>query len=305
MIKMLKNWMLPIAMGGGAIFYPIFGRLAVLTPWLIFAMLLVTFSKISFKQLRIEALHIWLLSIQLLGGLCFYGILKSFNILMAEGALICMLAPTATAAAVITGMLGGSVVFLTTYTLLSSLAIAVAAPIIFSFLGTHSDLPFGESFIYICRQVIPLLVFPLIGSWLVRKYAKPIQQKIASVRQLGFYLWALALAIVTGKTVLFLVNQENPNYTDQLLIAGVALVICVAQFLTGRMLGKHYGDTISSQQGLGQKNTILAIWMAQVYLSPVASIAPAAYVLWQNAINSYQLWLYRSKEQKQHKNKSI
>lgn len=297
MLKLFKNWMLPIAMGGGAIFYPFFGKLAMLTPWLIFAMLLVTFSKISFKQLRVEPLHIWLLGIQLLGGVCFYAILSSFNVPMAEGALICMLAPTATAAAVITGMLGGNVVFLTTYTLLSSLAIAVVAPLIFSFLGSHSELPFAESFMYICRQVVPLLVFPLIGAWAVRKYAKPVQKKIASVPQLGFYLWAFALAVVTGKTVLFLVNQENPNYIDQLLIAGVALIICIAQFLVGRMLGKHYGDAISAQQGLGQKNTILAIWMAQVYLSPISSIAPAAYVLWQNAINSYQLWLYRNKEQ--------
>ena len=41
---------------------------------------------------------------------------------------------------------------------------------------------------------------------------------------------------------------------------------------------------------MGQKNTILAIWMAQTYLNPLSSIVPAAYVLWQNLINSYQLW---------------
>ena len=41
---------------------------------------------------------------------------------------------------------------------------------------------------------------------------------------------------------------------------------------------------------MGQKNTILAIWMAQNYLDPLCSIAPAAYVLWQNIINSIQLW---------------
>jgi BASS family bile acid:Na+ symporter len=30
--------------------------------------------------------------------------------------------------------------------------------------------------------------------------------------------------------------------------------------------------------------------MAQTYLNPISSVAPAAYVLWQNCINSYQLW---------------
>ena len=73
-------------------------------------------------------------------------------------------------------------------------------------------------------------------------------------------------------------------------MAFFALVICVAQFALGRYVGRRYGDPVSGGQGLGQKNTILAIWMAQVYLNPLASIAPASYVLWQNLINSWQLW---------------
>jgi len=40
----------------------------------------------------------------------------------------------------------------------------------------------------------------------------------------------------------------------------------------------------------------LAIWMAQTYLAPLSSIAPAAYVLWQNLINSWQLWRAKNKE---------
>ena len=42
-------------------------------------------------------------------------------------------------------------------------------------------------------------------------------------------------------------------------------------------------------QAFGQKNTTLAIWMAQVYLLPVVSMAPAAYIIWQNLFNSIQL----------------
>jgi bile acid:Na+ symporter, BASS family len=30
-----------------------------------------------------------------------------------------------------------------------------------------------------------------------------------------------------------------------------------------------------------------------MYLNPIASIGPGAYVLWQNIINSYQVWLKR------------
>ena len=46
MLKFFKDWMLPIAMLAGALTYPWVSRLAFLTPYLIFAMLLFTFSKI-------------------------------------------------------------------------------------------------------------------------------------------------------------------------------------------------------------------------------------------------------------------
>lgn len=298
MLQLLKNWMLPIAMGLGAICYPVFGRLSFLTPYLIFCMLLITFCKISFRSMKIHRLHGWLLLIQLVGCLAVYGLLRFFNVMMAESALICILAPTATSAAVITGMLGGDVAFLTTYTLLSSLGIAIVAPVLFSFLGSHSDMPFMQSFFYIFREVLPLLVLPLFTAWFLQRFIQRAHRRILQIHQLGFYLWAVALTIVTGKTVLFLVNQENPDYLNEVLSALVALLVCVLQFLIGRTLGKHYGDTISAQQGLGQKNTILAIWMAQVYLTPVASIGPAAYVLWQNIINSWQLWKKRNNEMK-------
>ena len=73
-------------------------------------------------------------------------------------------------------------------------------------------------------------------------------------------------------------------------------MICVSQFILGRHIGRHYNNTVAGGQGLGQKNTILAIWMAQVYLNPLASIGPASYVLWQNIINSYQLWKKRKND---------
>jgi BASS family bile acid:Na+ symporter len=58
----------------------------------------------------------------------------------------------------------------------------------------------------------------------------------------------------------------------------------------GYYYGKRFKDELACSQYMGQKNTILAIWMAQTFLNPIASIAPAAYVLWQNFVNTYQLW---------------
>ena len=86
-------------------------------------------------------------------------------------------------------------------------------------------------------------------------------------------------------------EQGSSEYKEELLIALFALLVCLLQFLAGKLLGRKYGQTIAGGQGLGQKNTVLAIWMALTYLNPLASIGPASYVVWQNCFNSMQLWI--------------
>lgn len=293
MIRLIKNWMLPIAMLTGSIFYSLFGALSFLTPVLIFTMLLLTFSKLSPKTLRFTPLHCWLLAIQILGSLAVYLALAPFNPIVAQGVMICLLAPTATAAAVITGMLGGDISFVTSFVFASNLGVAVVAPVLFSYVGTTNDMPFIHSFLYICKEVIPLLMAPLLVAWTIRFWFPRLQEKITSLSGLSFYIWALALAIVTGKTVKFLVEQDHPNYDTEIWVGVGSLVICVLQFYVGKKIGARYGNRIAAGQSLAQKNTILAIWMSHIYLNPIASIGPASYVLWQNTINSYQLWKKR------------
>ena len=55
------------------------------------------------------------------------------------------------------------------------------------------------------------------------------------------------------------------------------------------MLGRRYGDAPAGGQALGQKNTVLAVWMAQSFLDPISSIAPTAYIVWQHLVPSYQI----------------
>lgn len=297
--------MLPLAMLTGAFFYEFFQQLAFLTPYLIFSMLFITYCKLSFRDLKFSGLHIWLLGVQVIGCILVYGVLRWFDPVVAEGCLICVLAPTATAAAVITGMLGGSVACLAAYTLMSSVAVAMVSPLIFTLLGEHPDLSFWTSVLYICRQVMPILVLPFVVALLLQKTLPALHQQLKKLQILSFYLWALGLTIVTGKTVYFIVHQGNADTLQEWWMAALALMICIFQFGLGRYLGRRYGDPVSGGQGLGQKNTILAIWMAQVYLNPLASIAPASYVLWQNMINSFQLWKKENKPQPKNKGEKL
>ena len=291
MLRIIKNWTLPIAMLTGVAAYQWISHISFLTPYLIFIMLLVTFCKLSPRDIRIRPAHIWLLLTQLIGCLLVYGLVRLYHPIVAQGAFICVFASTAISAAVITGMLGGSVGFITSYLLLCNIGVAVAAPILFPLIGPHSDISFIAAFLYIGERMVIVLTLPLGIAWFIRYYLPRLNNKILSVPKLPYYLWAVSLTIVTGSTVKFLVEQEDPDYKTIIGLAAVSLILCIGQFLIGRRIGRHYADPVSCGQGLGQKNTILAIWMAQTYLNPISSVAPAAYVLWQNIINSYQLWL--------------
>ena len=285
--------MMPISMILGAIFYPFFGAMSFLTPYLIFIMLFLTYCNLKLTDLRLSRLHLWLVLIQIVGSIAVFLVLQPINVTLAQGAMVCVLAPTGTAAPVVTGMLKGNVASLTAYSLISNFCVAFAAPVIFSFIGTNQSLPFFESFLAIGQRVCLLLLLPFIVAILMRKFIPRTTSKIGSYSGLAFYVWSFSLIIVTGRTVEFMMKQERSSYVMEIMIAIAAMVMCVSQFLSGRGIGKHYNDTVAGGQGLGQKNTILAIWMAQMYLNPIASIGPGAYVLWQNIVNSYQVWRMR------------
>jgi len=285
--------MMPIAITLGAIFYNFFTLLAFITPYLIFVMLFLTYSKLRLNHMRLTRLHLWLILIQIFGSLAVFLVLSPFNITLAQGAMICVLAPTATAAPVIVGMLKGNVESLTSYSLLSNMTVALAAPIIFSLVGPFQNLPFIDSVMAISQRVVILLFSPFLLAMLMQKFTPNTIQKVSAYAGLSFYVWCFALSVVSGRTVVFIMQQNSNSYIVEILVAVGALVVCISQFVIGRLIGKKYDDTVAGGQGLGQKNTILAIWMAQMYLNPIACIGPGAYVLWQNLINSYEIWRER------------
>jgi BASS family bile acid:Na+ symporter len=293
MLKIIKPYMMPIAITVGAIFYSFFNYLSVLTPYLIFTMLFLTYCNLKMDDVRLSKLHAWMIAIQVLGSLAVYFLLAPFNIILAQGAMICILAPTGTAAPVITGMLKGDVASVTAYSLLSNMTVAVAAPVIFSFVGSYQTLPFLDSLWAIAQKVMFLLLTPFLSALVLRKCMPKVTAAIGRYSGISFYIWTVALCVVSGRTVSFIIQQSDSNHWIEILVAAAAFVACAGQFLAGRKIGSLYDKTIAGGQGLGQKNTILAIWMAQTYLNPIASIGPGAYVLWQNIVNSYQVWLKR------------
>lgn len=294
---MLKPWMLPIAMAGGIVFHNAMDYLAVLSPYLIFIMLLITYCKINPSELKITRLSWSLLAVQVLGGIGVYLALRPLGETLAQAGFICVFCPTATAAPVITGMLGGSVPRLATFSLVSNFTVAVTAPLLFTLMGAHghgAELSFIEVAGLISLKVVPLILGPLLLAMALKLTVPRVHKAIATRQGLSFYIWAVSLFIVVGKAVSYVIahiGEPGAGGALMLAIAGISLVVCCLQFIIGRRVGRRCGDKIAGAQGLGQKNTVLAIWMALTFLNPVSSIGPAAYVAWQNTINSIQLWL--------------
>lgn len=298
-LRFLKTYTLPIAMLLGIIGYQYFRLLAPVTHYLIVLMLYFTFCKVDIKDMRWQPWHGWLLLLQLTLSIGLFYILRPLDTVLAQGIMICILMPTATAAAVVTGKLGGNVAALTTYTLLSNLVVAILVPVFFPIVEPGNHISFLEGFLTILSRVFPLLIGPFLLAWFTRfVYHKLKHRQLVLPKALSaapFYVWAFSLVILMADTTYSILNDDYDRHAALWLIIG-SLITCLLQFFLGKAIGKHYHMRISAGQALGQKNTILGIWMAHTYLQPVAALGAAGYIVWQNLFNSYQLWKQRKKD---------
>lgn len=292
--QLLKPWMLPLAMLTGLLLHDYIEYVAFLTPYLIFSMLLLTFCKIDYSEVRPGRMALLLLTFQMAVSIGAYFAIAPFDHVIAQGVFICIFCPTATAAPVITAMLGGSIGRLVSYSLIINAAVAVTAPVLFSMMS-DTDVSLWAETLSISRHVVPLILSPLLVALLLRHTLPKAHNILANKQSVSFYLWAVSLIIVVGRAVSFMLNEPASEIPRMVLLGVVSLAACVLQFVVGRIIGRHTGDAVAGTQALGQKNTVLAIWMALTYLNPISSIAPAAYVAWQNTINSAQLYIKAKK----------
>ena len=256
-----------------------------LTPVFIFTMLFITFCRVDARRIRFSWMHLWLLLFQVVASVGVYYSLAHFDIVVAQGAMICILAPVAMAAVVIGGMLGANLETMAAYSLLCNIAIALYAPLLLHAFGN------GEcTMAQILQKVSPLLIAPFVAGQFCRFCLRRVSDWVSAHGYLSFYIWLLSLIVIIGRTTCFLLDQTQASLTTEIILALVALIICLVQFVLGRYIGRHYGDTVAGGQSLGQKNTVLAVWLSQAFLDPISSVAPTAYIVWQNIVNSYQLW---------------
>ena len=292
----IKSIVMPLAMVVGAL---LCRPLAVvetatnnmLTPVLIAAMLFITFCRIEIRDMRLSIIHLWMLLIQFLGSIVVYYVVTFLlGDTVGQGAMICVLAPIAMAAVVIGGMLGANVTTMVTYSLLCNLVTAIVAPFILHAFGNGTC-----TFLGIIGRVAPTLIAPFVVAQVLRFVWRRAADWVAARSSFSFYLWLISLVLVMGRTTAFIIDTDA-DIIVEVELALVAMVLCLVQFKVGHTLGHALGDVVAGGQSVGQKNTILAIWMTLNFLDPIASIAPTAYIVWQNFVNSYQI--YRTNHKK-------
>lgn len=308
LIRLLKDWTLPVAIATGCVVYMIFALVPqldtfatcaapvfdALLPMFMFLVLFVTFCKVDFRRLRPVAWHWWLGAFQILGvGVVMAAViaysLKGNRLILAEALLTCIISPCASAAPVVTQKLGGNLEEMTTYTFLSNFITAFMIPVCFPLLDGGREIHFLAAFALILYKVFTVLVVPMLFAYVVKHYAKRLCRRIVSVKDLSYYLWGCSLLIVSGTTMKNIFHADT-TLRFLLLIAVGSLLLCIFQFACGRTIGRRFGETVNAGQGLGQKNTAFAIWIACTYLSPLSAVGPGCYILWQNIINSIEIW---------------
>ena len=315
-LKFLKDWMLVIGMVMGAGSYLIYMQLPSIhsagpvleaicrrvQPILLFLMLFISFSRIEPRALQLKKWHLSNLLLQLFIflALCFTVVFSMHSNsqfagwvlrhrILFESAMLCMICPTATACAVVTGKLGGDMAQVVMYTILINLTVSIVVPLTVPLLYPQAGITFIAAFSRILAKVFPLLILPCLTAWAVRWLMPRFHEWVASKMNLSFYLWSISLTIAVMMSTRAIIKSGVGLW----ILIGIALVsmaCCIFQFWAGRLTGRSTGCRIEASQAFGQKNTVFGIWMGYTFWNPIVSVAGGFYTIWHNIHNTRQLY---------------
>lgn len=291
-----KSLVLPVALVLGFFLRQICAVLSVAIPYVIFAILVLTFSGVRLASLRPSKLDFVIAAFQTLVsfGLYWFMMAVTSDEILAQGAMMCVLCPVASSSTVVAAMLGANPRLTTSYTIVGNLLVCVIAPVYISMISeeiTHANLI--DMFSLIFAKISFVIAVPFILVLCLQKFTPKINVALSRFKQLSFYLWAFALLVTIGQTIDFVCLKWYENVGNVVWLGVISMLICVGQFVIGKMIGENCGDRVAGGQMLAQKNSAMGIWMLNTFLNPIASVGMAFYSIWQNLFNSWQI--YRSK----------
>lgn len=291
-MQKIRSYILPIAIVLGLLLHEYCAKFSVAVPYLIFCILLLTFTAVDVRKLKFSPMFAWILLFQVVVSISTYSILKAMDVspVIAEGVMMASLCPVASSVAVVSCMLGADRQTVTSFTVVGNLVISVVAPAYFTLIGVHPEMSFMASFLSILRRVGVVIGLPFFVALALQLLLPKANGFLSRYKGLSFYLWSIALLFTIGQTIDFIFLHGEGHWHVIAWLGVASLLFCAVQFALGKWIGSKYGDIIAGGQLLGQKNTAMGIWMANHYLHPLASVSMAFYAILQNLFNSWQIW---------------
>lgn len=284
----LRTWGLLLAFIVGG-FFPQISQLSPVLPVNIVFMLGITFLGLKVPRLKPQKRHFLLVLWNVLLGVIPWGILYLCGApILAETAFFCGIAPMATAAPVIVNLLRGNVEFTVTGQVLSNFAIAAALPILMPLIVGQVD---SSLFFDVAGSVAATLALPALLAFVIRRAYPRARLWAPKLRDWSLLAWIFSLTIIAA-TASQKIREIGFSWQEMLPVALVSCAVCVAGFVIGYRIGYPKLKRECSQC-LGQKNTIITIYLAMTYAtdSPLIFLGPVFYSVFHNVCNAVQMAL--------------
>ena len=192
--------------------------------------------------------------------------------------------PTATAAPVVMGLLGGSVEFMLTALLLINGIICVLLPFILPAVVGRGGF---EIYLNVAQNISLVMLLPLALALAARRFYPRAIAWPRKLKDVTFGIWVVILVLIAANASYDISSREGISERVLEQIGVMALLVCGFNFGLGYLLGGRTRAAV--QPGIRAKNTTLSIYLALTYASPIAALGPF-YVLWHNLWNAWQLY---------------
>lgn len=271
-----------------------------LVRWTLCIMVFLSCLQIDLSQLKLKREHGFVVILNIAMGVIPYLLLKLLvpqYPVLAESAFFVGITPTATAAPVVVSFLNGRVGFALTGFTVTNLFIALSLLILLPAVSGDFSFGFikGVAFTLFCVIGIPFLL-----AMILRKFFPALRSFPKKCKLFTFSLWSFTLFVMAAIARTHFSEHPEEPVVQVLLIGLISLVICICNFLFGRIFSRKKYKREASQI-LGQKNTNLTLFLALHYAGPLAAMGPIFYVLWHNSWNAWQMYLYDRRPAKRKK----
>lgn len=271
--------------------FPQFHRASFLIQYFLIVMLFFAFLDIQFRPAMFQksVLWVWIANVAL--AFVSYLVLVSYDRMLALTAFMTAIAPTAIAAPVIIGFIQGEIEYVITAVLVTNLSSAVIIPVALPRL-LSAEIPL--SLLDVLQPVLLVMLVPLVLARLAARLPLAAQNVVRRGKALSFPLWLINLFLISANASNFLRHENENSLPTLLTIAAISLVLCIANFSLGALLGGRRNWQEASQS-LGQKNLSFVIWIALTFINPLVAMGPTFYILYHHLYNSWSIYRFEKR----------